>query len=107
MAVPESDVMNACRLSDEATQDINDIWTYIAADNLAAADRLVRDIRNASAMLAESPTPGHFRRDLTSLAVRFYTVRKIYLIVYEPETKPLVIARVLHGARHAADILRA
>lgn len=98
--------MNAYRLSDDATQDIDDIWAHIATDNLAAADRLVKAIRDACTMLAENPTFGHFRRDLTNLPVRFHTVMKNYLIVYEPDTSPLMVARVLHGARDVAELLK-
>jgi len=71
--------------SPEASLDLLEIWEYIAADNVDAADRLEQEIRNAVNLLAENPEIGHFRRDLTSKPVRFWPVRS-YLIIYDPAT---------------------
>ncbi len=98
--------MSGFTFSHEAESDLRGIWDYISARDEDAALRLKVAILDACDMLAENPGLGHFRRDLTSLAIRFYAVKKTYLIVYDPETKPIMIARVLHGARDAADILR-
>ena len=44
---------------------------------------------------------GMVRKDLTSLPLRFWVVSPYpnYLIVYDPEKKPLRIARIIHGKR--------
>jgi plasmid stabilization system protein ParE len=98
--------MKRYRLSGEARDDIDDLWAFIAADNLEAADRLVKAIHDACAVLGENPTFGHFRHDITGLQVRFHTVMKNYLIVYDPLTSPIMIVRVLHGARDATALLK-
>jgi antitoxin ParD1/3/4/toxin ParE1/3/4 len=54
--------------------------------------------------LAQSPPIGHLREDLTEEPVRFWSVHS-YLIVYDPETQPLQILRILHGARDVRRIL--
>ena len=52
------------------------------------------------------PEIGHRRRDLCADAkVRFHTVRTWYLLVYEIDTQPLRIVRILHGARDVAGEL--
>ena len=45
--------------------------------------------------------------DLTPLPVRFWVVQPYsnYLIVYDPEKKPLQIIRILHGARDLPSLL--
>ena len=57
------------------------------------------DIFDACQRLAQKPNLGHFRRDLTDKPVRFFAVRGTYLVVYDPDTLPLEVLRVLHGAR--------
>jgi antitoxin ParD1/3/4/toxin ParE1/3/4 len=54
--------------------------------------------------LAEAPGLGHLRDDLTDEPLRFWAVYS-YLIVYRPETDPLEIVRVLHGARDVRAVL--
>ena len=54
--------------------------------------------------LADNPGIGHLRPDLTDQDVRFWSVFK-YLVIYRPETKPLQIARVLHGKRDVKRLL--
>jgi antitoxin ParD1/3/4/toxin ParE1/3/4 len=47
---------------------------------------------------------GHLREDLTDEPVRFWSVYS-YVIVYDPETQPLQILRILHGARDVRRVL--
>lgn len=98
--------MRNYRLSNEALDDIDGLWSFIAADNLEAADRLVKAIHDACALLGDNPGLGHLRRDLTSLPVRFYTVMKNYLIICDSGTSPVMIVRILHGARDVAALLK-
>jgi toxin ParE1/3/4 len=92
--------MSACQFSPEAEADLVEIITFIAADNPAAARKLIGDIRNACAKLAEMPSLGHRRKDLTpDPEVLFFCVRSHYLVIYRKDTSPLQIARVLHGSR--------
>ena len=50
--------MSAFVLAEPAEQDLTEIWDYIAADNLEAADRVLDAIASAFARLAERPEMG-------------------------------------------------
>ena len=91
--------MRPFRLTSAAEDDLFDIWSFIASDNLEAADRLQTELLAACQRVADKPNIGHWRRDLTDKPVRFFTVRQTYLIVYDPASEPLAVIRVLHGAR--------
>jgi toxin ParE1/3/4 len=96
--------MNRFVLTPRAKQDVNDIWDYIADDNIEAADQVVESLESAMLKLAKNPGIGHWREELTDKRHRFFLVRS-YLIVYRHETKPLKIIRVLHAARDVQSIL--
>jgi plasmid stabilization system protein ParE len=91
-------------LTPRARQDLNDIWDYIANDNIEAADRVLDALDNAMIKLAKNPGIGHRRDELTDKRHSFLLVYS-YLIVYRHETKPLQIIRVLHAARDVQGIL--
>lgn len=92
-------------LAPEAARDLAGIWRYLRDESSEdTADRVESIIRSKFAYLAEFPNAGHYRRDLTSADVRFYSVYW-YLIVYRPEMKPLQIVAILHGRRDVAKLL--
>ena len=66
--------MTRFRFTPQAFDDLFDIWTYIAQDNLDAANRVEEEIYNSCELLAHSPLAGTVRKDLTSLPVRFWLV---------------------------------
>jgi len=96
--------MKPFRISPEAAANIREIWEFIAEDNVAAAERVRQELQDAMRGLADTPGKGHLREDLTDKAVRFWRVRS-YLIVYRPDTDPLEIVAVLHGARDIPRLL--
>lgn len=100
--------MGEYQFTPQALDDLFDIWSYIAQDSPAAADRVEEAIFLACELLAKSPLAGTVRRELTSLPVRFWVVPPFpnYFIVYDAETKPLRILRILHGARNIPGVLR-
>jgi plasmid stabilization system protein ParE len=59
----------------EAFTDLDQIWEYITARNLDAADRVIADIFDALRTLVASPHIGPRRPDLTSRPLRFKLVR--------------------------------
>ncbi len=65
---------------------------------------LLGKLRQAMQLLARSPEIGHYRRDLASEPVRFWSVYS-YLVIYRPEARPIQIVRVLHGSRDVQAIL--
>ena len=81
-----------------AVNDLDEIWGFIAADNLDAADTIIAEILAAIDALVAFPDRGHKRPDLTSRPLRFSLVRE-YLIAYAPDEKPLWIVAVMHGRR--------
>ena len=90
--------MSGFVLHPEAYRDIDDIWEYIATDNLDAADRVLEEIYQTVGSLVAFPHQGHSRPDLTSRPLRFQSLRD-YVIAYAPEEKPLAVIAVLHGRR--------
>jgi plasmid stabilization system protein ParE len=91
--------MKGFEFSPEAVNDLQEIWIYIAADDVDRADQLEADIYQACEQLAKSPGLGHKRRDLTNAPVLFWPVRGQYLVIYLRDSQPLQIVRILHGAR--------
>ena len=97
--------MTAYVLAPEAVQDLNDIWDYIAADSVDAADRVMDTLFAAFAQLAAMPGLGHTRADLTDLPLRFWTVGA-YIVIYRAERMPLEIVAVTRGGRDIPRFLR-
>lgn len=91
----------------QAIDDLFEIWSYIAQDSSDAANRVEEVVYQACA-LADTPLAGRIRRDLTSRPLRFWPALpyRNYLIAYDPETEPLQIIRILHGARDIPSILK-
>jgi plasmid stabilization system protein ParE len=100
--------MSGFVLHPQAYRDLEEIWEYIAADNLDAADRIREEIYEAIQSLAPFPYVGHSRPDLTTRPLRFQSMRD-YVIAYSPDEKPIAVIAVLHGRRNPrviAAILR-
>jgi plasmid stabilization system protein ParE len=86
-------------LSEDAEVDLQEIKIYLLREGGTPLVRHIFAKLTASIkMLAANPYIGHIRTDLTDEAVRFWSVFS-YLIVYDPQTKPLGIARILHGSQ--------
>jgi plasmid stabilization system protein ParE len=85
-------------LSTAAEFDFDEIWEYIAADNIDAADRWVGKLFDAFEALGQMPGMGHRREDLTSFPVLFWPVGA-YLIIYRAERRPIEIVAVTQGSR--------
>ncbi len=96
--------MKRFKLSPQAAGDIRQIWAYIAADSIKAARRVRLKIFDACQKIAGNPGIGHRREDLADKPVLFRPVGS-YLIVYNPERKPVEIIRVVHGARDVPSLL--
>lgn len=92
-------------LGADAELDLDEIWEYIAADNLDAADRWIGKLYDAFEALAQMPGMGHRREDLTSYPVLFWPVGA-YLIIYRAERRPIEIIAVTQGSRDIPAFLR-
>ncbi|MBD2772952.1 type II toxin-antitoxin system RelE/ParE family toxin [Iningainema tapete] len=83
-------------------EDLIEIWTYIAADNPAAADRLLDQIDAKCQMLADNPGLGQARPDIAP-QLRYFPVGR-YLILYRVISEGIEVVRIVHGARHLPDL---
>ena len=95
-------------LHPDAITDLEEIWEYIAADSLDAADRFREEIYETIQSLVPFPLVGHSRPDLTSRPLCFQIVHE-YVIAYAPDEKPLTVIAILHARRNPrviAAILR-
>jgi plasmid stabilization system protein ParE len=94
-------------LTPKALDDLDEIWLYIAEDDLRAADRVESAILAACRRLSRFPGLGKPQNELTPRPLRFWTIPRYpnYLIVYWPETRPLRIIGILHGNRDIESIL--
>ncbi|MGD0832354.1 MAG: type II toxin-antitoxin system RelE/ParE family toxin [Terracidiphilus sp.] len=52
-------------LSTGAELDLDDLWEFIAQDNIRSADRWIEKLFDAFDALARNPGIGHKREDLT------------------------------------------
>jgi toxin ParE1/3/4 len=94
------------RLSPEAQDDLDEIRRYLVTQGGTRLARyVIHEIRDAISFLAANPGAGHRRDDLSDEAVKFWSVFS-YMIVYDPVTRPLGIARVLHASRDLASLLK-
>jgi len=92
-------------LSTPASDDLEGILSYVLEESGAQRAQHVADhLREAFHRLTHAPGLGHRREDLTSAPVLFCAVWS-YLVVYKPDTTPLEMVRVLHGARDVGTIL--
>lgn len=89
--------MTQVRFTEPAAQDLEEIYDYIALDNIEAAERLKDRLKQL--WTAASKTPGIGRkRDQWLPDLR--SVREgNYLILYRPVEVGIEVVRILHGAR--------
>ena len=85
-------------MSPEALGDVDDIITYIARDSRRYALKVFERLEETFRDLARHPNMGHARSELQDEALRVVSVYD-YLVIYDPTVRPLLILRVVHGAR--------
>jgi toxin ParE1/3/4 len=85
-------------LSSEALLDLDDIWGYIAQDDIEAADRWIAKLLNACQTLARNPHIGHHRAEITDTSVLLWPVGA-YLVIYRGYLDHIEIVGVTQGAR--------
>jgi len=89
----------------EAEADLKQIWRYLLGEaGLAVANRIQGELLDAFEGLADAPSKGHRRSDLTKLDVLFFSLYQ-YMIVYR-RTKMVEIVAVLHGKRDVRRLLK-
>ena len=86
-----------------AFKDLAQIWNYIAADSIDAADRVLDRVNDAIRKVAEAPGMGHRRDDVENPSYRFWSVYS-YLIAYRTQGEKQYVSRVIHGARDLSKV---
>jgi toxin ParE1/3/4 len=81
----------------QAQADVDEIWLFIAQDDLARADSFVGLITERYRLLAENPLMGRDRSQL-AVGLRSFPVGN-YIIFYMPLPNGIEVVRVLSGAR--------
>ncbi len=95
--------MAQLRISPRATEDLLDIWSYIADDSEANADGFIDKIYETMELLARQPGLGRLRKELVPEIQSFAVGR--YVVFYRVVTDAIEVVRVLHGARDIENIL--
>lgn len=83
------------KIKNIAIKDIETIADYIANDNKKIAQELIKTFEKTFEKLAKYPNLGVTRKDFTHKDVKFFVVKKNYLIVYNIEKDTVCILRVL------------
>jgi addiction module RelE/StbE family toxin len=87
--------MKAVRFNRGALKDLDEIFSYIAARNPAAAVRVVARIEHVAALIGHSPDMG---RDTKRAGLKKFPVES-YLIVYEVTAEDVIVHYVRDGRR--------
>lgn len=91
--------------TEEAETQLLEILDHLADESESVAVRVRDAIYDAVGKLAERPGIGHTREDLTDRPLKFWSVYS-YLVVYDPESRPLTVVAVLHSARDVEHLLK-
>lgn len=72
-----------------------------------AAERLLSAALAAAEMIARRPMAGRVRPDLAPQRYRFWSLTRFsMLLVYDTQTEPIEILRLVHAARDLPDLLK-
>lgn len=97
------------QISHLASQDFDEIYTYISQNNPDAALRFFDAARETFAKIATTPNLGRVypnqNKSLTGLRKWGITGFKSYIIFYLIREDVLIIVRIIHGARDFPALL--
>lgn len=79
----------------QADVDLDAIWSYIAVDNVSAANALIERIGQVFKMLVQNPLAGRERPELRK-HLRSFPVGS-YVVFYFPLADGIEIVRVMNG----------
>lgn len=93
------------QILNKAEEDLIFISNYIAKDNPAAAKKILKYFYAIFDVLSMYPNIGKQRIDFTHKDVKFYVVKKNYLILYKSDNDYLYILRVFSSYSDICSIL--
>ena len=86
---------------DRIIEESRDTW------GRAQAAAMARELRQSMRMLAENPDLGRERTDLgVSSRYRFWTVKRLFIVMYEPKSRPLHVLAIFDGRRDLQRVIR-
>jgi len=86
-------------LTPSAARDLDEILEYVLEHGGANPALHVHEcLHEGFSKVGAEPGIGHIRDDLADESLRVWAVFS-YLIIYRPDTHPVQIIRVVHGAR--------
>ena len=86
------------QFTQSAQTDLLEAWLFIAEENLAAADRLLDQIKRETQTLLLQPLMGRARPELAT-DVRSWPTSTPYVLFYVVVEESITVLRVLHHAR--------
>jgi toxin ParE1/3/4 len=78
-------------------RDLDDVYSYVAADNTAAAGRLIDQIQTGAELLSRDPGLGRAGR--VSGTRELAIAGTPFIVVYRTQHSHAIILAILHGAR--------
>jgi len=84
-------------ISEQATQDLADIWLYVANDSPQIADKFLDSLLEQCQLFCSSPEMGRQRDELIP-GIRSFPVKR-YIIFYRIEGDAVEVVRILSGYR--------
>ena len=101
--------MGPYKLTSLAERDVLEIWTYIAEENIGAADLVLDYLHDRCLLLSKMPAMGRLREDfapnLYVIPVGKNSWRSRYLIFYRPTELGIEVIRILEGHRNITEEL--
>ncbi len=99
----------AVLLTDDAAQDLDDLYDYIARhDAPGKADYVLNQIEKAFTGLAESPQRGAYPKELLALGIREYReiFFKPYRVIYRVIDNNVYVLLIADGRREMQTLLQ-
>ncbi len=93
------------KIKSKALEDITIIADHVREDNEKAALKFVQVLYETFDKLSKFPNLGVSRKDFTYKDVRFFVVKKHYLVVYNLENDCIYILRVLSSYQNICALL--
>jgi toxin ParE1/3/4 len=97
--------MAKARILRSAVRDLDEIWLFIAQNNVDAAQKLIEKIEATCQQLARLPGMGRKRDELAAGLLSFPVGS--YLIFYTKTRGGIEVVHVYHGARRIEGLFRA
>ena len=94
--------MKQYTLTEEADNDLIELWLHISQDDLDVADRLLANFVKKFELLAAQPRMGRLRPEFATHLRSFIEGR--YVIFYRLVPDGIEIVRIIHGARDMGTI---